>query len=485
MASVRVPLFHPARSRFRFSNSEFYLVDIKLTTWQIPFQAGQYGLCGGMAWAARDLHDAGRLPGTSTVAPPLGSTLHDYIYDRLIESLDPATVTRYQTYSHPAKSEQDLAKIMINDEWPLIKADLDAGKLSPLGTIRVRSPWPQDVFKNHQVLAWGYDLDGSQLTLHIYDPNRPNQDCTLSLNISNPNVLPPITNVNAVSAIMFFRTPYFFKNPSGIGIPRPADDAVFESQQLPTGLTPGRTQSAFIVMTNVGTATWQPASTFLGAQNPVFNHTWGPDRIAVSAPVPPGTLHWFTIPVTGDPSLAGNFAFQWQMVRLTTFFGDRTPLVQLAVNRLPNEAFVKLQPTPPLSVQAGSTFQVTVTMLNAGNNSWFDEVYFLGVVLDVWGLDRVRLPHATSVNQTATFTFTATAPKVSGVYDFQWQMIDERINAGFFGDPTMKFQITVTGGLSKKPARTWSRLRQRLRRVSRFVEIVLSALGLGQERPRG
>lgn len=55
---------------------------------------------------------------------------------------------------------------------PAIKADIDAGKLSPLGLIRVKSANPGELGQNHQVLACGYDLNGTSLALHVHDPNR-------------------------------------------------------------------------------------------------------------------------------------------------------------------------------------------------------------------------------------------------------------------------------------------------------------------------
>jgi hypothetical protein len=75
--------------------------------------------------------------------------------------------------------------------------------------IRVTSSHPFELKRNHQVLAYGYDLVGTALTLHLYDPNRPRDDhVTLSLSLANPwrtNVLvfPAGPTVHA-----FFHVPY-------------------------------------------------------------------------------------------------------------------------------------------------------------------------------------------------------------------------------------------------------------------------------------
>jgi hypothetical protein len=43
---------------------------------------------------------------------------------------------------------------------------------------------------NHQVLVWGYYVDGTALSLAIYDPNKPGNDgCTISLDIAHTDVV--------------------------------------------------------------------------------------------------------------------------------------------------------------------------------------------------------------------------------------------------------------------------------------------------------
>ena len=51
------------------------------------------------------------------------------------------------------------------------------GKASPLGLVTVRSPNPDQMKHNHQVLAYAYDEgDDGSTTIRIYDPNRPDDD---------------------------------------------------------------------------------------------------------------------------------------------------------------------------------------------------------------------------------------------------------------------------------------------------------------------
>jgi hypothetical protein len=56
----------------------------------------------------------------------------------------------------------------VSRPWPQIQADIDAGKLSPMGLIQTDS---LDIGKNHQVLAYAYEKSGQRVRLFIYDPN--------------------------------------------------------------------------------------------------------------------------------------------------------------------------------------------------------------------------------------------------------------------------------------------------------------------------
>ncbi len=83
---------------------------------------------------------------------------------------------------------------MIRQEWPKVRADIDGGRLSPLGLIKVKSWNPVDLACNHQVTAYGYEFERTRLTLHLYDPNQPDDDgVTMSLDIADPSRTTPVT----------------------------------------------------------------------------------------------------------------------------------------------------------------------------------------------------------------------------------------------------------------------------------------------------
>jgi hypothetical protein len=110
---------------------------------------------------------------------------------------------------------------MINDEWPRIKADLDGGRLCPIALIEVKTTDPTMMGNNHQVLSYGYDLDGTSLTIHIYDPNFPRDDNrTISLDIGDPQHTTPVSD----GIFCFFRQNYTFASPTA-----PAWPAAFQA----------------------------------------------------------------------------------------------------------------------------------------------------------------------------------------------------------------------------------------------------------------
>ena len=62
----------------------------------------------------------------------------------------------------PILVRRGLAWKTIMEEWPhRIRQSLDAGQLCVLGLVTVASVNPADLGRNHQVLAYGYDLGGN------------------------------------------------------------------------------------------------------------------------------------------------------------------------------------------------------------------------------------------------------------------------------------------------------------------------------------
>jgi hypothetical protein len=209
--AVRVPGFLPSTSGFHFTNSFRQTPDLVVNVlgWPVSVPAAGGGMCGGMAFAARDYHDAG-LPIPATTMPPDRGPLLDYLGQRLVDSFDlPRGAWRYAQLMDPGISGERRWSAMIDEEWPRVRADLDAGRLSPLGLIRVESNDLGRIGDNHQVLAYGYDLAGDLVTIYLYDPNHPDQD-DVAITLAPPGTVAQSTGEPLFS---FFRSEYTFSVP--------------------------------------------------------------------------------------------------------------------------------------------------------------------------------------------------------------------------------------------------------------------------------
>lgn len=217
---VRVPGFLPSTSGLHFTNYYPHEPEIVVKLPLGPTLSlgdAANGLCGGMVFVVRDYFEA-KLPiPPDTDPPPGGTPLYQYVVKRLMDSFNlPLGIGRYIELMQPSFPDVGLglglpgrASVMVHDEWPKIQTDLDAGHPVPLGLVKIKSSEPRDLCKNHQVLAYGYDLDGSDLTLWLYDPNYPNRDdVELQLNIASTTEPVPLTYTPPEDVYCFFHTPY-------------------------------------------------------------------------------------------------------------------------------------------------------------------------------------------------------------------------------------------------------------------------------------
>jgi len=198
------------------------------------------GLCGGMVFAARDYFEAG-LARPDVPRPSPGQPLYDFIVARSFASFHlPRGPIRY--YGWMLTKDRDtwlrsgVASRTALREWPAIRRDLDRGMLSCLGLVTVFSPDPRKMRHNHQVLAYGYDVAGGDLTLKLYDPNSPlRDDIRLSLDLGDPARGTPIRhNVGVRFPVRgFFRVPYAPASP-----PRIADAGTHRAEGKGMSLPP-------------------------------------------------------------------------------------------------------------------------------------------------------------------------------------------------------------------------------------------------------
>lgn len=156
----------------------------------VPLGNANGGLCGGMVFTAIDLFLLGQPPPPAADPPVV-----QYLGRRLLDSFNlPFGFLKYYDWQCRPNASRGWAGVTVQagvsaltrDEWPRVRAELDAGRLAPLGLVKAYSYDPRAIGQNHQVLAHGYDLaaDGT-VTLSVYDPNFPGDDgVTLSLNLN-------------------------------------------------------------------------------------------------------------------------------------------------------------------------------------------------------------------------------------------------------------------------------------------------------------
>jgi hypothetical protein len=142
------------------------------------------GLCGGMAFTVRDLFEHHLLPPTSAANPPPGSPAFEYLVDRLLASLrglhGAALGARYYEWmllpDRIPLLKRGVADLTLRESLPEVRACIDAGHPAPLGLVCVASVRPQDLGRNHQVLAYAYQTDATHTVMRVYDPNWPDRD---------------------------------------------------------------------------------------------------------------------------------------------------------------------------------------------------------------------------------------------------------------------------------------------------------------------
>jgi hypothetical protein len=183
--------FLPSRQGLHFANRFPPGPTIKLGVVDIRWFGGignaAAGLCGGMSATVRDLFERG-LPPPADAEPPLnGSPRFRALVRRQVETLDWLRLPiRFYDLSafRPAPPtwwsgllrRRPVGDVTIRDEWPRIRAEIDAGRPAMVGLIRAASSNPFRLTANHLVLAYGYRVEPPAIELRLYDPNWPDRD---------------------------------------------------------------------------------------------------------------------------------------------------------------------------------------------------------------------------------------------------------------------------------------------------------------------
>ncbi|HEY2290102.1 MAG TPA: S8 family serine peptidase [Thermoanaerobaculia bacterium] len=233
----------------------------------------------------------------------------------------------------------------------------------------------------------------------------------------------------------------------GCTLPR---DARMLSQSVPSTMVAGQSYTVSLTVKNAGSLAWSPVGPTcnayrLGTANA---NAWGlpGGRVDLATPVSAGQQVTLTFTVTA-PSTPGTYNFQWRMVQeCVQWFGDLSPNVAVTVRAAQAKDAQFLSQTVPTTMSAGHTYPVSIRVKNVGTQVWSPvgptcNAYRLGTLNNSWNPIRVDFPSAVGLGQEVTLNFNVTAPSTPGIYDFQWQMVQECVQ--WFGDNSPKVSVTV------------------------------------------
>jgi hypothetical protein len=226
---VRVRDFLPSTHGLRFGNAWPHEPDLALRIMGrkvIGIGDAANGLCGGMSFVISDHHLAGAPIWPDAAPPAEGSSHFRTIVRRQIDSLAfgrlPLRFYSLQAFrpDRPTAWSRLLrrasrAPVTVRDEWPKIRADLDAGRLVNLGLVRTAASDPRQLTRNHQVLAFGYTLSAGSLAIAIYDSNHPFDDTVeLRVELDDAGRVSRLAQSTGEPLLAFFRAPYSPKPPT-------------------------------------------------------------------------------------------------------------------------------------------------------------------------------------------------------------------------------------------------------------------------------
>lgn len=150
--------------------------------------------------------------------------------------------------------------------------------------------------------------------------------------------------------------------------------------------------------------------------------------------------------ITGVPLETGTFAFKAQVDDSAgnTQYKSFSVTVREA---LPYDSRY-LSQSVISTVPAGQTFSASLKWYNVGSQLWDGSAVRLvaqnPASNNTWGAAAVPIPGVTLKSEQLVTPLTLTAPRVAGIYNFQWQLYQE--GRGFFGQPSANLQIIVTAG---------------------------------------
>jgi hypothetical protein len=135
------------------------------------------GLCGGMAFAARDRFERDMSGAMDAEPPAPGTPLFREIVDRQFASFGTLFIVPLRFWLAAALgSERTRARGSVARAWPAIRREIDTGHPAMIGLVR-KSGWnPIAPDFGHQVVAYRYASSPERVAIGVYDPNHPGDD---------------------------------------------------------------------------------------------------------------------------------------------------------------------------------------------------------------------------------------------------------------------------------------------------------------------
>lgn len=170
-----------------FSNKMFNHTCVEVLGQKV---CGPFSLCGGMSLSALRRFEK------NLRVEPFSDKVKQEIEKAQGDTMSAGVMKKFAEWSmiptQPGMTKPHTIGARTKDEWVDVRKAIDGGRPVVLGLIRVNDDDirknPQNVFKNHQVLAIGYRVNDAigDAIIYIYDPNHPGKTGIISFNTKLP-----------------------------------------------------------------------------------------------------------------------------------------------------------------------------------------------------------------------------------------------------------------------------------------------------------
>lgn len=210
--------------------------------------------------------------------------------------------------------------------------------------------------------------------------------------------------------------------------------AYMVTHTIPAAMTAGMNYPVSVTMMNTGSATWHAGDGGFKLGRQEGQPYFGMDRVNLpdGVTVAPGQSYTFEFALTA-PAASDRYAVKLQMLHEYVQWFEPGFTVPVQVQPAAAYRAEMLSHTIPSTMTAGISYPVSVTVLNAGSDTWYagDSGYKLGRKEGdpYFGMDRANLPDGVTVapGQPYTFEFAMTAPTTPGRHAAKLHMLHEYV----------------------------------------------------------